>query len=51
MSSIKDLKAIHSNSVGYSRCDNVGENENFERACKQEGIGIEFEYTVPGSTQ
>ena len=32
-------------------CDNAAENEDFERTCKQEGLGIDFEYTVPGTPQ
>ena len=35
----------------YMKCsqsNNDGENEDFRQACKQEMMGIQFEYTVPG---
>ena len=32
-------------------CDNAGENQAFERTCKQEGLGLDFEYTAPGTPQ
>ncbi len=37
--------------VKYIRCDNAGENVALEMACKQEGLGIKFEYTAPGTPQ
>ena len=30
-------------------CDNAGESMHFECACEQEGMGIEFEHTAPGT--
>ena len=35
----------------YARCDDARENEDFEKACKQEGIGIQFKDTVPCTPQ
>ena len=46
-----DLKATFSMNVKYARCDNAWENDDFERACRQEGMGIQFEYTMPGTQQ
>ena len=33
------------------RLDNSGENNALEKLCKQEGLGIKFEYTAPGTPQ
>ena len=44
---IKELKEKHNITVKIVRCDNAGENEVFEEACKQKGLGISFEYTAP----
>ena len=35
----------------YARCNNARVNEDFVRACKQEGMDIQFKYTVPGTPQ
>ena len=32
-------------------CDNAGKNQAFEKTCKQNGLGIDFEYTAPGTPQ
>ncbi len=37
--------------VQYICCDNTRENVTIEKACKQEWLGIKFEYTVPGTPQ
>ena len=42
MALIEDLKAMYGINMKYSRCDNAEENEDFERACKQEWIGVQF---------
>ena len=42
---INDLKSKYGIQVNYAQCDNAEENENFEMACKQKGMGIEFNYT------
>ena len=47
---IKDLRA-KGNPVKFIRCDNAGENIALEEACKEEGLGIQFEYTSPNSPQ
>ena len=36
----KDLKATYGIDVMYARCDNAGENDDFEWACKQQWMGI-----------
>ena len=48
---IKNLKNKYNMQVQYLHCDNAGENVSFEKACKQEGLGMEFEYTTPGMPQ
>ena len=48
---IKDLKVKYNTSMKYARCDNAGENEKFKRACIQEGMGLQFSYTAPGTLQ
>ena len=48
---IKELKAKHGISVKTIRLDNSGENNALEKLCKQEGLGIKFEYTAPGTPQ
>ena len=47
---IKDLRE-KGTKVAYIRCDNAGENKSLEKACRQEGMGITFEYTSPNSPQ
>ena len=48
---IKDLKTKHGIQVKYIRCDDAGENHKFEQEAKQEGLGLQFEYTGPGTPQ
>ena len=48
---IKDLKATHGINLKYARCDEIGRNDNFERAYKQEGRGIQFKYTMPNTPE
>ena len=48
---IKNLKNKHNLQVQYFCCDNAEENIAFERACKQEGLGNDFEYAAPGMQQ
>ena len=48
---IKDLKTKYNLQVQRLRCDNTGENQAFKKACNQEGLGIDFEYTAPGTPQ
>ena len=37
--------------VNYIWCDNAGEILALEMVCKQEGLGIHFEYTIPSTPQ
>jgi hypothetical protein len=48
---IKELKTKHDKTVKYIRCDNAGENKATDTACAKEGLGIQFEYTAPGTPQ
>jgi len=48
---IKNLKTKYNLQVHRVRCDNAGENQAFEKVCNQEGLGIDFEYTAPGTPQ
>ena len=46
---IKDLKTKYYLQVQWLQCDNAWENQAIEKACNQEGLGIDFEYTAPGT--
>ena len=46
---IKNLKTKYSIQIQYACCDNTGENVDFERAYKWEGMGIKFDYTTLGT--
>jgi hypothetical protein len=48
---IKDLKAKNNVTVKYICCDNAGENKALEEACLTAGLGIQFEYPTPGTSQ
>jgi hypothetical protein len=48
---LKELKAKYFKSVKFIRCDNAGENRILEKATKDAGMGITFEYTAPGTPQ
>ena len=48
---IKNLKSKYNLEVQQLWCDNAGENQAFEWACNQEGLGINFEYIAPGTPQ
>ena len=47
----KDIKIKYNITVNFVRCDNAGENMSLKQACEQEGLGIEFEFTAPGTPQ
>ena len=51
MGLIKNLRAKYGIQVQYARCDNAWENEDFDWPCKQEGMGVKFQYTAPGIPQ
>ena len=42
-----NLKIKFNLQVQYLCCNNAGENQDFKKTCKQEGLGIDFEYTAP----
>ena len=44
---IKNLKNKYNMQVQSLCHDNAGENVAFEKACKQEGLGMDFKYTAP----
>lgn len=48
---IKELQAKYGYTVMYICCDNVGGNLKLEEASQKEGLGIQFEYTAPGTLQ
>ena len=48
---IKTLNNKYNMQVQHLCCDNAGENIAFKKACKQEGLEMEFQYTVPGMLQ
>jgi hypothetical protein len=48
---IKELKQAYNIEVKTIRCDNSGENNALQRSCKQEGLGIVFEYTALNTPQ
>ena len=48
---IKQLEAEFGIHVKIIRCDNAGENLAFQRASQQEGMGLKFEYTAPGTPE
>ena len=48
---LKEIKAKLNKTVKYIRCDDASENKSIEMKCKDEGIGIQFEYTGPGMPQ
>ena len=37
---IFDIKARYGTSMKFARCDNTRDNEDFERACKQEVMSV-----------
>ena len=47
-----NLKIKFNLQVQYLHCDNAGENQALKKKnCKQEGLGVDFEYTAPGMPQ
>ena len=46
----KKLKTLQ-HVVAFIRCDDAGENRSLEAMCKQEGLGIKFEYSGPKTPQ
>jgi hypothetical protein len=48
---IKGLKQAFDIEVKTIRCDNSGENNTLQRSCKQDGLGIVFEYIAPNTPE
>jgi transposase InsO family protein len=48
---LKELLAKHGKVVKDILCDNAGENKALEKKCQVQGLGIQFEYTAPGTPQ
>ena len=48
---LKSLHARFGRGVCYIRCDNAGENIALQRECEKAGLGIQFEFTAPGTPQ
>ena len=48
---IKGLKARHKIQVKIIRCDHAGENKVLDRELDKKELGINFEYTSPGTPQ
>ena len=44
---INELKAKNDIQVKCAQCDHSGESKDFEQACMQKRMEIEFEYTAP----
>jgi hypothetical protein len=47
----KELKHKYSKIIKVIWCNNAGENMVLETTCKREGLGINFEFTAPGTPQ
>ena len=47
---IKTFKNKYNMQIQYLCCDYAGENVVFEKACKWEGLAMDFEYNAPGKT-
>ena len=48
---IENLKSKCNLQEWYLCCDNTEENVAFKKACKQEVLEVDFEYTAPGMPQ
>jgi hypothetical protein len=48
---VKQLKAQYGKTVKFIRLDDSGENKALESLCQKEGLGIQFEFTGPGTPQ
>jgi hypothetical protein len=47
----KELRNNYSKTIKVIRCDNAGESMALATTCKREGLGINFEFTAPGTHQ
>ena len=48
---IRNLKNKYNLQVQYLHCDNAGGNVAFKKACKQDGLVVDFDYTAPDMPQ
>ena len=48
---LSNLKIKFNLQVQCFHCNYAGENQAFKKTCSQEGLGINFEYTAPGTPQ
>ena len=48
---IKELEQEEGTAVASIRLDNSGENRTLKASCKQEGVGIKFEFTAPNTPE
>ena len=48
---VNNLKIKFHLQTQYLRCDNACENQAFEKNCKKEGLGNDFEFIAPGMPQ
>ena len=48
---IKDIEKKLKIKVKFIRCDNAGENKKLQEDCLSDGMGIQFEFTAPGTPQ
>ncbi len=47
----KELDSKYNFKFNCICCDNAGKNVSLEKTCKQEGLGVFFEYTASGTSQ
>ena len=48
---LKGLLAKYNIKIKFIRCDNADENKSLEKKLIQEGLGVIFEFTAPGTPQ
>jgi hypothetical protein len=48
---LKHLKAKNNITTKFIRCDDAGENRSLDKACQEARLGIQFEFTAPGTPQ
>jgi hypothetical protein len=48
---LKHLKVKNGITTKYIRCDDAGERRSLDKACQDASLGVQFEYTAPGTPQ
>ena len=48
---IINLLAKYNIQICYLCCNNAGENDDFRKACNEEGMGMDFKYTHSDTPQ